>query len=293
MIRICWYVFVESSLEIPPPRAIMNPVALQIRYQPDPSFLQALHEIDVECFPDEPLGQESLSSGLRQDFWVALRDGTPAGFAYLVRRPGTAWLSRLGTASAHRRQGVATALLGTVLKHCVSIGLPETILYVRTDNAPAIKLYERFGFRAVESTYQFILSSPLRRRPSQKQYSISAVAIDAVAREQVPAFPLEWSNLPSMHRPPDTHVLIFREGTRTVGYCRLNPGFPGCFPLVVERPSERLMPVLRALIPYLRPDKDILKLTFWDSETADAYRSAGLRLNYELLKMHRRTGAVP
>lgn len=125
-------------------------------YQPDRSFLSAVHEIDRECFPDEPMGDRTLASAIQQDLWLALCDG-----------------------------------------------LSETILCVRADNPDAIRLYERLGFRSAESSCQFVLS------------------------------------------------------------------------------------VLRALTPYLRPDKEILKLTFWDPEMADACRTAGLRLNYELIKMHR------
>ena len=96
-----------------------------------------------------------------------------------------------------------------------------------------------------------------------------------------------------MHQPPDAYVLIFRKGGQTVRYCRLSPGFPGCFPFVVDSPTERLLAVLRALVPYRRPEKAILKLTFWDSAVAQACRRAGLRLDYELLRSCPKPGAAP
>ena len=79
----------------------------------------------------------------------------------------------------------------------------------------------------------------------------------------------------------------------TVGYCRLNPGFPGCFPFHLDRPQETLLPALQALAPYLHQDKIDLRLTFWDRTTAEVCGQAGLRLNYELLKMHRKAEAGP
>ncbi len=263
-------------------------MAVQVQYHPDSSLLCAIRGIDRECFPDEPMDEHTLASAIQEDFWIALCDGLPAGFVYLIRRPDVSWLSRIGTASSHRCRGVATALLQTVLRHCAQIGLPETILYVRTDNPHAMRLYERFGFASAESSYQFVLTDPLARPASGIEDHISAVPIDTLPASDLPSFRREWANITTMHRPPDTYVLVFREGDRTVGYTRLNPGFPGCFPFVVEEPLRRLRAVLRVLVPYLRPDKEILKLTFWDSAMAEACRRAGLRLNYELVKMHRK-----
>ena len=164
-------------------------MAVQVQYQPDPAIQQALHDIDFECFPGEPMESQTLSVGMRQDFWIAWHDGGLAGFAYLQRRPDISWLSRIGTASAHRRHGVATALLDAVLAHCCRIGLPETMLYVRTDNAEAIRLYRRFGFRSVESSYQFILSDPLHPPVTPTAKPISAVPIDQVPQSWLPSLP--------------------------------------------------------------------------------------------------------
>lgn len=55
----------------------------------------------------------------------------------------------LGVLSAHRRQGIGTALLEATIGAARKKGLTRIELYVRTDNGNARRLYEKFGF-AVE-----------------------------------------------------------------------------------------------------------------------------------------------
>jgi GNAT superfamily N-acetyltransferase len=260
---------------------------IRIEYRPPALPVEAVRSLDAECFPAEPMDAQALTDAMQQDFWAAHDSDTLVGFACVLRRSDVSWLSRIGTATAHRGQGVATALMRTVVEHCRGVGLPEIVLYVRTDNAVAIRLYERFGFRAVESTYQFVLSNPRESMEGRDTAGIVAVPIGEVPESSLPRFPREWAHIAGMHRPPDAYVLIFRQGTESVGYCRLNPWFPGCFPFVVDRPSQRLMPALRSIREYLQPNKSILKLTVWDSGIAEACRLAGLELSYELLKMWR------
>lgn len=262
-------------------------MAIRIEYKPSLPVEQ-IRNIDAECFPDEPMDAKSLTGAMQQDFWIVWDGSAVAGYAYVRRRPDVSWLARIGTAAAHRRRGVATALMKAILDHCSGIGLPETVLYVQTDNPAAIRLYQRFGFRAVESTCQFVLSNPQERLKEEDTAGIAAVPISEVPESSLPSFPREWTDIAGMHRPPDTYVLIFRHEAESIGYCRLSPDFPGCFPFVVDRPSERLMSTLCSMKEYLRSDKSILKLTVWDSAVAEACRRAGLEINYELLKMYRK-----
>ena len=47
---------------------------------------------------------------------------------------------------AHRRRGLATAVLAEVLDWGASLGATTALLHVETDNAGAIALYEQHGF---------------------------------------------------------------------------------------------------------------------------------------------------
>ncbi len=54
----------------------------------------------------------------------------------------------LAVAPGQRRRGVATALLAAVRDHWQAAGVRTAFLEVRSDNAAAIALYRRAGFRA-------------------------------------------------------------------------------------------------------------------------------------------------
>jgi ribosomal protein S18 acetylase RimI-like enzyme len=52
----------------------------------------------------------------------------------------------IGVLSSHRRQGIGKALLETTLTAARERGLTRVELFVRTDNEPARRLYEKVGF---------------------------------------------------------------------------------------------------------------------------------------------------
>jgi [ribosomal protein S18]-alanine N-acetyltransferase len=68
---------------------------------------------------------------------------------YLIcSRYDTIWhIMNVAVAPEHRREGIATALLGELLGR-VDEPEPRFTLEVRTSNTGAMALYERFGFRA-------------------------------------------------------------------------------------------------------------------------------------------------
>jgi [ribosomal protein S18]-alanine N-acetyltransferase len=78
---------------------------------------------------------------------AALRDGRMVG--YLVcSRYDTVWhLMNVAVDDRLLRQGIATALIDRLFVEADGPGEQYT-LEVRTSNGPAIRLYERFGFRA-------------------------------------------------------------------------------------------------------------------------------------------------
>jgi ribosomal protein S18 acetylase RimI-like enzyme len=279
-------------------------VPVRIEYKPTALAFDEYHRLDGECFPSEPTDAQSFADALAHDFWAAWDGSTLVGFASVVRRSGLSLLSRIATAKTHRRRGVAAALMQAALEHCQQVGLPDTILYVMSDNLAALRLYERFGFRPVGSAWQFVLADPREDRKKEVAARVAwktagthpsrivATPISDMPQAAWPRFPEEWADLAQMHSPPRTYVFVFRQGETTAGYARLNPDFPGCFPFVVERPLANLMPAVASLRTYLLPGKSILKLTITEPQVAEACRRAGLQLNYELLKMMRRAGGA-
>jgi ribosomal-protein-alanine N-acetyltransferase len=84
--------------------------------------------------------------------WIAEVEGVAAGFALVERPPllpGFADLVAIAVVPAHRRHGLASALLGTVIDDAERRGEALLALTVAEDNAAAISLFSRFGFRMI------------------------------------------------------------------------------------------------------------------------------------------------
>jgi ribosomal protein S18 acetylase RimI-like enzyme len=81
---------------------------------------------------------------------VAVADGEVLGWCDL--RPKTAPTLRhsavlgMGVVTAYRGHGIGSRMLASTLELARARGIRRAELSVRTDNAPAIALYRRFGF---------------------------------------------------------------------------------------------------------------------------------------------------
>jgi len=90
---------------------------------------------------------ECVTSGV--PFLVAERRGVVAGYVVAHCAADEGEILNLGVAAAHRRQGIARALVERVLEALADCGVRTVYLEVRTSNAPARRLYESLGFTEV------------------------------------------------------------------------------------------------------------------------------------------------
>jgi ribosomal protein S18 acetylase RimI-like enzyme len=105
--------------------------------------------------------QENYSNA---QFQLILVDGEPAGRLYLDRRAAEIRIVDIALLPPWRNRGIGTALLKGILAEGERAGLPITI-HVECFN-PALRLYERLGFRKVEDrgVYYFMEKPPGRQR---------------------------------------------------------------------------------------------------------------------------------
>jgi ribosomal protein S18 acetylase RimI-like enzyme len=82
------------------------------------------------------------------DWSVVLRHGEPAGRLYVHRRHAEIRLMEIALLPEHRGGGLGTALLEELMAEARATGRPLTI-HVEVYN-PALRLYERLGFRKRE-----------------------------------------------------------------------------------------------------------------------------------------------
>jgi GNAT superfamily N-acetyltransferase len=261
-------------------------MSIRIEYRPADMTYQEFHSLDSECFPGEPIRKDDFDRYLDGDFWAAYDDHDLVGFCLVIRKPDFAWLSRIGVAGTFRGRGIGTGLMKDALEFCSSEGFSRVVLYVESTNAGAIRLYRSFGFRIIEDACQYVLRNPLKFS-GEKGHRLAAVPLKDVPEENRPELPGEWKDLESMHCPPQQYSLVFidEDSGFAAGYCRLNPGFPGCFPFTLLHPESYLVPAVEALKPYLDPAADVLKLTFSSEKLDSACSEHGMELNYRLHKM--------
>ncbi|NLU72393.1 ribosomal protein S18-alanine N-acetyltransferase [Streptomyces sp. HNM0575] len=74
---------------------------------------------------------------------------TLVGYGGLAAVGGTGDIQTIGVLPSHRGAGLGARLLGELLAAADEFGCHEVMLEVRVDNAPAQRLYERFGFTRI------------------------------------------------------------------------------------------------------------------------------------------------
>jgi ribosomal protein S18 acetylase RimI-like enzyme len=98
--------------------------------------------------------------------YVAEVDDAIVGMATCSRRIITGWngpivfLQDLFVEPAHRRHGIAAALIARVAAFASEIGSPIVELTVRADNAAAQSFYGRAGFQSLPQGLTYVLAGP-------------------------------------------------------------------------------------------------------------------------------------
>lgn len=124
-----------------------------------PADIDAILRIEEASFTN-PWSRQMYLSELENSgvsFLYLARDthGIAVGFCSFWRVLDELHINNLAVDPAHRRSGVATALLSRALAHGKALGARRTTLEVRRSNDPARQLYERFGFTVAGVRYGY------------------------------------------------------------------------------------------------------------------------------------------
>ncbi len=117
-----------------------------------PADLDALVALETEAFEADRISRRSFRRLLESptaSFVVAEDGGRMAGYALILTRASTALarLYSLAVSPASRGRGIAAKLLAAAEEVAYDRGAIALRLEVRADNAGAIRLYERAGYR--------------------------------------------------------------------------------------------------------------------------------------------------
>lgn len=111
-----------------------------------------IEALEEKCF-SLPWSAEQLCSQLKdtQHEFIAAVDpeGRVLGYVGMMYVLDEGYISNVAVDPAHRRRGIADALIDRLCALCTEHGLAFVSLEVRAGNAPAIALYEKRGFERV------------------------------------------------------------------------------------------------------------------------------------------------
>ncbi len=103
----------------------------------------------VDAWSESSLAEELTAPG--HLLVVANNDvGAVVGYACTLTVGEVADLLRIGVASDHRRQGIASGLLGHVEKSAVEGGVRRILLEVSADNVSAVAFYRAHQFVTID-----------------------------------------------------------------------------------------------------------------------------------------------
>lgn len=136
-----------------------------VRVLPARPMRQALHRLMLDDagradLAHRPLAAEMVFARLddpRYEMVVAMAGDRAVGHAAMLQVGPVAGIFDVYVEQAHRRQGVASAMMTHLLQLCRRLALRTVVLEVEPDNAAAVALYERCGFARVGQSVQFRL----------------------------------------------------------------------------------------------------------------------------------------
>jgi ribosomal-protein-alanine N-acetyltransferase len=103
-------------------------------------------------FPDDPWSTEQFWQELAHDtrhYVVAVDDDAVVGYAGVFALAPEGDVQTIAVAPAAQGAGVGARLLGALLQEAARRQCAHLLLEVRSDNEPALALYERAGFEQI------------------------------------------------------------------------------------------------------------------------------------------------
>lgn len=111
--------------------------------------VEQVTDLEKECFSDawsEKLVADLLTSSFDEVWVLACPDGELVGYINIRFLAGEGELMRIAVKPSHRGLGYSRKLMDRLVQSACENEAPELTLEVRAGNAPAIGLYESYGF---------------------------------------------------------------------------------------------------------------------------------------------------
>lgn len=119
----------------------------------DLSHLPEIDEIQ-QAYPHQILSLTSIQNDITSDncyYISALINNDLVGFAGISILVDHADILAVVVDKNFTNQGIATLMMDKLIYFCIKNNLQKIFLEVRNDNYPAINLYEKFGFKKINT----------------------------------------------------------------------------------------------------------------------------------------------
>ena len=114
--------------------------------------IEAVHRLEAELFTVDPWSIEQFWSELAQPtraYAVAVDGERVIGYAGAFLLAPDSDVQTIAVSPRDQGRGVGAILLAWLIDRATAQGCRQMLLEVRSDNAPAIAMYERFGFERI------------------------------------------------------------------------------------------------------------------------------------------------
>ena len=247
----------------------------------------AIHQIEAEIFPDDPMKHEWFMKRFERDGFFALELDNQVIGLLIVAPFGEeeGHLGKIGVARSHHGKGYGKKLMEYALQWFRSYeSIRQVHLYTQDHNTTAQALYRQFGFRVSGTTWHYFV--PFDSLKPSGQYTCQEIEEDEI--DEVGA---KYQSLPAVqmrrfleYEGQLVPTLKNASGT-IVGACRFTPEFPGCFPFLVDH-EEAFEDFLHGVKQFGLPKYDYTRFTFTDyPKIAEVCGNRGYKLHHKLFKM--------
>lgn len=116
--------------------------------------LAAVYDLELKLFAGEEWSLSQFREELAEVpttrlYWVALDDNRVIGYFGILLLDDFADIATLAVDTEYRHRGIGSRMVREMLQSALDRGARRMLLEVRTSNADAIRLYERFGFERI------------------------------------------------------------------------------------------------------------------------------------------------
>ncbi|MCX5672276.1 MAG: GNAT family N-acetyltransferase [Planctomycetota bacterium] len=146
----------EDRLLEPPPSLAWHPYSL-FRHRLFARTILSTYRESLDCPKltglrpiNDTIATHKHTGTFRPRTWrLAIAEGKPTGVVLVSENQGRGDLVYLGVVPEARRRGIGRALMDRAIRDTAEVGLPQMGLAVDVSNIPAMRLYERAGFREI------------------------------------------------------------------------------------------------------------------------------------------------